>query len=91
MILLLYNLEELLYISWKWIFEDIVGDEIMIWFKSLWLEGNGICWILLDVKFNFDGKVVVLVDWEMRRDFVLDKIKFKEMCFFKGGKWFGDD
>lgn len=86
-----HNPEESPHISWKWTFEDIAGDETMIRLKSPWLEDNGTRWILLDVKLNPDGKVVVSVDWEMRRDPVLDKIKFKETCLSKGGKRLGDD
>ncbi|KAK4170832.1 hypothetical protein QBC36DRAFT_112303 [Triangularia setosa] len=74
-------------INWKWDFEDIVGDNTMLRLQSPWLEEDGTRWILLDVRrLSTDGKVVVSVDAEIKRNVVSDKITLKQAYVYEGGK-----
>ncbi|KAK0716726.1 hypothetical protein B0T21DRAFT_375408 [Apiosordaria backusii] len=82
-----YNPTSSLGINWRWTFEEIAGDKAMLRLKSPWLEDDGNRWILLDVRrLNPDGKVVVSVDREMKRDVILGKVALRQTSVYKGGK-----
>ncbi|KAK0666952.1 hypothetical protein QBC41DRAFT_357699 [Cercophora samala] len=74
-------------IYWRWAFEDIAGDETMLRLKSPWSEGDGTRWILLYARrLDPDGKVVVSVEGEIKRNAASNKVTFKETCAYEGGK-----